>query len=74
MAKSPRIKGKTPVKKAAIKKAARQTVASGDQAPETKATTKAQQDAAEQLFQGADGAVRTEEQQANHLRRQALGF
>lgn len=72
-----KIKGKTPVSKKAIKKAAapkRQAVARGDQAPETKATTKAQQKAAKALFTGADGAVRTEEQHENFLRRQATGF
>jgi hypothetical protein len=57
-------------KKATKKKA----VASGDDTPETKASTKAQQDAAEALFTGADGAVRTEEQHENHVRRQALGY
>jgi hypothetical protein len=56
------------------KKTTKKSVASGDDAPETKTSTKAQQDAAEALFTGADGAVRTEEQHANHLRRQALGF
>lgn len=64
-------------KKATTKKATttkRQTVARGDQAPETKTTAKAQQEAAEALFTGADGAVRNEEQHENHLRRQALGF
>jgi hypothetical protein len=63
-------------KKAAPRKATpkRQTVASGDQAPETKTTAKAQQEAAEALFTGADGAVRTEEQHENHIRRQALGY
>jgi hypothetical protein len=65
MAKSPR---KT---KAAPKT---QVTARGDQAPDAKATTKAQQDAAEALFTGADGAVRTEEQHENHVRRQALGY
>jgi hypothetical protein len=49
-------------------------VASGDDAPDTKGSTKAQQDAAEALFTGADGAVRNEEQHENHLRRQAVGF
>jgi hypothetical protein len=58
-------------KKAAPK---RKAVASGDDAPETKTSTKAQQDAAEALFTGADGAVRTEEQHENHVRRQALGY
>jgi hypothetical protein len=52
----------------------RKAVASGDDAPDTKDSVKAQQKAAEQLFTGADGAVRNEEQQENHLRRQALGF
>jgi hypothetical protein len=52
----------------------RKAVASGDDAPDTKDSVKAQQKAAEQLFTGADGAVRTEEQHENHLRRQALGF
>jgi hypothetical protein len=62
-------------KKAATRKAApRKAVASGDDAPETKTSTKAQQDAAEALFTGADGAVRTEEQHENHVRRQALGY
>jgi hypothetical protein len=60
--------------KAAKKAAPRKTVASGDDAPDTKRSTKAQQEAAEALFTGADGAVRTEEQHENHLRRQALGF
>jgi hypothetical protein len=55
-------------------KTTRKAVASGDDAPDTKGSTKAQQDAAEALFTGADGAVRTEEQHENHLRRQALGF
>lgn len=50
------------------------TVASGNDAPETKASTKAQQEAAEKLFQGADGAVRNEEQHENHVRRAALGY
>lgn len=49
-------------------------VASGDDAPETKRSTKAQQEAAEQLFQGADGAVRNADQHENHVRRQALGY
>jgi hypothetical protein len=66
-----RIKGKTPVSKARIK---RQAVASGDQAPETKSGTRAQQEAAEKLFQGADGAMRTEGQHENYVRRQALGY
>lgn len=57
-------------KKAAPKKA----VASGGDAPETKRSTKAQQEAAEALFTGADGAVRNEEQHENHVRRQALGY
>lgn len=52
----------------------RKAVASGDDAPESKTTTKAQQDAAEALFVGADGAHRTEEQHENHVRRQALGY
>lgn len=60
--------------KAAKKSAPRKAVASGDDAPESKGSTKAQQAAAEALFTGADGAVRTEEQHENHLRRQALGF
>jgi hypothetical protein len=56
---------KTPKKK---------SVASADDAPETKRSTKAQQEAAEALFVGADGAHRTEEQHENHVRRQALGY
>jgi hypothetical protein len=52
----------------------KKAVASGDDAPDTKGSTKAQQDAAEALFTGADGAVRTEEQHENHVRRQALGY
>jgi hypothetical protein len=56
------------------KKTVRKAVASGNDAPETKTSTKAQQDAAEALFTGADGAVRTEEQHENHVRRQALGY
>lgn len=62
---------KAPRKAAAPKK---RTVASGDQAPETKTSPRAQQEAAEALFTGADGAVRTEEQHENHIRRQALGY
>lgn len=57
-------------KKAAPKK----VVASDSDTPETKRSVKDQQDAAERLFQGADGAVRTEKQHENHVRRQALGF
>lgn len=60
--------------KTSRKSAPRKAVASGDDAPDTKASTSAQQKAAEQLFQGADGAVRTEEQHENHVRRQALGY
>jgi hypothetical protein len=56
------------------RKTVAKAVASGDDAPDTKGSTKAQQDAAEALFTGADGAVRNEEQHENHLRRQALGF
>jgi hypothetical protein len=62
-------------KKATAPKAAtKKTVASSDDTPETKTTTKAQQEAAEALFTGADGAVRTEEQHENHVRRMALGY
>jgi hypothetical protein len=39
------------------KAAPRKTVASADDAPETKRSTKDQQEAAEALFVGADGAV-----------------
>jgi hypothetical protein len=60
--------------KASRKAAPKKAVASADDAPETKRSTKDQQAAAEALFTGADGAVRTEEQNENHLRRQALGF
>lgn len=61
--------------KASTKKAApKKVVASDSDTPEAKRSTKAQQDAAEALFQGADGAVRNAEQQENHVRRQALGF
>jgi hypothetical protein len=56
------------------KKAPTKTVASDSDTPETKRSTKTQQDAAEKLFQGADGAIRNEEQHENHVRRQALGF
>jgi uncharacterized protein (DUF2345 family) len=49
-------------------------VASGDDAPDTKRSTKDQQQAAERLFQGADGAQRNEEQHENHVRRAALGY
>jgi hypothetical protein len=56
------------------KAAPRKTVASADDAPETKRSTKDQQEAAEALFVGADGAHRTEEQHENHVRRQALGY
>ena len=64
------VKAKTSTKKAATKKA----VASDSDTPETKRSTKAQQDAAEKLFTHADSAVRTEEQHENHVRRQALGY
>jgi hypothetical protein len=62
-------KAKT-TKKAEPKK----VVASDSDTPESKRSTKAQQEAAENLFTGADGAVRNEEQHENHVRRQALGF
>jgi hypothetical protein len=67
---------KAPAKKSATKSRAEphKVVASDRDAPEAKRSTKAQQDAAEALFTGADGAVRTEEQHENHVRRQALGF
>jgi hypothetical protein len=67
---------KTTAKKATTKPAAEphKVVSSAEDAPETKRSTKAQQDAAEKLFQGADGAVRTEEQHENHVRRAALGY
>ena len=63
-------------KKAATKKTAEpvKVVASDKDTPETKRSTKEQQEAAEALFTGADGAVRTEEQHENHVRRQALGY
>lgn len=63
-------------KKATTKKAApkRQVTATSDQAPEAKRSTKAQQDAAEKLFEGADGVARNLEQHENHVRRQALGY
>lgn len=61
-------------KKATAKAEPHKVVSSDTDAPETKRSTKAQQDAAEKLFQGADGAHRTEEQHENHVRRQALGF
>jgi hypothetical protein len=65
----------TMAKKATTKKAApKKVVASDSDTPETKRGTKAQQEAAEKLFQGADGAMRTEEQHENHVRRQALGY
>lgn len=65
------------------KKAAPKTnaVATGDQAPETKASAKAQSDAAEKLFQDADKAAltglppdMTVEQRENQVRRAALGY
>jgi hypothetical protein len=70
---------KSATKKAAPKKTTtkaepHKVVSSDGDTPETKRSTKDQQDAAEKLFQGADGAVRTEEQHENHVRRQALGF
>lgn len=66
---------KSTTKKAATPKAApHKTVSSGDDAPDAKKSTKAQQDAAEKLFQGADSAIRTQEQHENHVRRQALGY
>jgi len=52
----------------------KKVVSSDSDTPESKRSLKAQQKAAENLFQGADGAVRTEEQHENHVRRQALGY
>lgn len=49
-------------------------VSSESDTPETKRSTKEQQEAAEKLFTHADTAVRTEEQHENHVRRQALGY
>jgi hypothetical protein len=65
---------KAAAKKAAAKAAPKKVVATDSDTPESKRSTKAQQDAAEALFTGADGAVRNEEQHENHVRRQALGF
>jgi len=68
-------KAKTPAKKAAPAKAEpKKVVASDTDTPETRRSTAAQQKAAEELFTGADGAVRNAEQHENHVRRQALGF
>jgi hypothetical protein len=58
----------------AKKVTAKKSVASADDAPEAKRSTKDQQEAAEALFVGADGAHRTEEQHENHVRRQVLGY
>lgn len=63
-------KAKTPKKAAAKTK----QVASGNDAPDTKRSTKAQQQAAEELFTHADSAVRNADQHENHVRRQALGY
>lgn len=61
-------------KKVTTKASPKKSVASGDDTPESKRSTMDQQEAAERLFQGADGAHRTEEQHGNHLRRQVLGY
>lgn len=66
---------KTTAKKTTTaRKAVTKQVASGDDAPDSKRSTKAQQEAAEALFTGADGAARNAEQHANHVRLQALGY
>lgn len=68
--------------KATTKKTAtRQVQKRGDQAPETKATTKAQSAAAEKMFKDADEAAlhglpvdMTHEQRETMVRKAALGY
>lgn len=77
-----KIKGKTPVSKTAIKRAAKTpVVAKGDDTPDGKATAKEASAAAEKLFSDADRAALagyppdlTEEQHDNRARRNALGY
>ena len=80
-----KIKGKTPVSKTAIKRAAAtpktKVVAKGDDAPDTKGTVAEQTAASKKLFEDADKAALagfqpdlTVEQHENIARRNALGY